>query len=165
MKHGCYVKNFFTKIANVIEECLHFFHRFHISGKTHNSEDTGMWGENVVESFLRNNHYKILGRRVRIGRHAEIDIVARDGDVLVFVEVKTRKSENYGRPLSSVDFWKKRTLSRAAIAYLKRLNYPQIYFRFDVIEVIGSSEIQNPTIRHIKDAFKLSLWYYYPRRT
>lgn len=159
------LKNFFTKITNVLEEHLHFSHRFHISRKELNSEDTGIWGENVAETFLRNNQYKILGRRIRIGRHGEIDIVARDGGVLVFVEVKTRKSEDYGRPFSSVDFWKKRTLSKAAIAYLKRLNYPQIYFRFDVIEVIGTSEIQSPTIRHIKDAFKLSSWYYYPRRT
>jgi len=159
------LKNFFTKIVNILKRFLLFLPGLHFFRKSAVFEDAGRWGEKIAENFLRNNHYKILGRRIRAGKHGELDIVAKDGDVLVFVEVKTRKTENYGRPISAVNFWKKKALSRAAIAYLKRLNYPQIYFRFDVVEVVGSPGNSEPVIRHIKDAFKLSSWYYYPRNS
>jgi len=124
---------------------------------------TGVWGEQVAADFLKQNGYKLLGRRVRIGTRAELDLVARDGDCLVFVEVKTRASETYGRPLSAVDRKKRHTLSRGAIRYLQRLKNPRVCFRFDVVEVIGRVDAGcPPEIRHVRNAFPLDRRYMLP---
>lgn len=66
-------------------------------GTTENLE-TGEWGEKQAERMLKRKGYRILGRRVRVGTRDEIDLVARDGATLVFVEVKTRKSEDLAGP-------------------------------------------------------------------
>lgn len=103
--------------------------------------------------------WKIMGERVRVGKRDELDIVAEQNGVLVFVEVKTRKNENFGRPVSAVNRAKRRNLSRAAVNYLKRQNPPPDYFRFDVIEVIGEPGMGPPGIRHIENAFPLDSAY------
>src|SRR5512136_950180 len=100
----------------------------------------GEWGEKLAVRLLERKSYRILGRRVRVGKHDELDIVARHGDVLVFVEVKTRKGEEFGRPISSVHRFKRRVLSRAAIRYMKNLRSRPDYFRFDVVEIVGSDD-------------------------
>jgi putative endonuclease len=124
---------------------------------------TGVWGEQMAADFLKKQGYKILGQRVRIGTRDELDLVARDGDCLVFAEVKTRATETYGRPFSSVDRQKRHTLSRGAIRYLKRLKNPRVCFRFDVVEVIGRAGAANPPeIRHIRNAFPLDRRYMLP---
>ncbi len=119
----------------------------------------GLWGEKQAEALLRTKGYRILGRRLRIGRRDELDLVARDGDILVFVEVKTRRSEDFGRPVSAVDRKKKHALSRAAVRYLKRLHPPAKYFRFDVVEVIGSADSPQNEMNHIINAFPLDRCY------
>jgi putative endonuclease len=123
---------------------------------------TGEWGEKVAERLLKKLGYRILGRRVRIGIRDEIDLVARDGKVLVFVEVKTRKAEDYGRPATAVDKEKRHVLSRAAVRYLKSLGNPHVPFRFDVVEVVGSVDDPNPVVRHIQSAFNLDRMYMLP---
>lgn len=123
---------------------------------------TGRWGERQAERALRKRGYGILGRRVRVGDRDEIDLVARDGNVLVFVEVKTRETEDFGRPLSAVDTRKRQVLSRAAVRYLKQLKRPPQFFRFDVVEVVGGVETGNPAIRHIENAFDLDRRYRLP---
>jgi len=125
--------------------------------------ETGKWGEKIAAKFLKNNGYKILGKRVHIGTRDEFDLIARDGKVLVFVEVKTRGSEIYGRPASSVNRHKRHTLSRGAVRYIKKLRNPQVCFRFDVIEVIGKIDAEGlPVIRHIENAFPLDSCYALP---
>ncbi|MDZ8120372.1 YraN family protein [Pontiella agarivorans] len=123
---------------------------------------SGRWGEKVAVKFLRSKHWKIIGERVRSGKHDELDIVADDGNALVFVEVKTRKNEDFGRPFSAVNNAKRKRLSRAAVNYLKKKNAKPDYIRFDVIEVIGEPG-GDPEIRHIENAFSLdpaySLWW------
>ncbi len=79
----------------------------------------GRWGERQARRMLAAKGYRILGRRVRVGRRGELDIVARNGDTLVFVEVKTRRNEDFGRPIDAVDRAKQRRLSRAALGYLR----------------------------------------------
>lgn len=118
------------------------------------NDETGIWGENVAAKQLSDNGYSILGRRVRPDRHDEIDIIARKENVLAFIEVKTRASEAFGRPFTAVTAAKKRALCRAAAAYLRRAKYPHLFYRFDVIEVIGRTGDQNPVIRHLEDAFR-----------
>jgi putative endonuclease len=119
---------------------------------------TGLWGEEQAERFLKKLGWRILGRRVRCGRD-ELDLVARAGAVLVFVEVKTRGSEDFGRPASAVDRGKRHGLSRAAVHYLKKLRERPDFFRFDVVEVIGTAAEGAPRIRHIENAFSLNKRY------
>ncbi|QBG47080.1 YraN family protein [Verrucomicrobia bacterium S94] len=122
----------------------------------------GKWGEKQAVRFLKARKWKIIGKRVRSGKHDELDIIADDGNALVFVEVKTRKNEDFGRPFSAVNKEKRRRLSRAAVNYLKKKNAKPDYIRFDVIEVIGRPG-GDPEIRHIENAFPLdpaySLWW------
>ena len=120
----------------------------------------GASGERLACRFLRRNGYKILYRNFKGRRGGEIDIVCRDGDTLVFVEVKTRTSEDFGRPLEAVDRQKQRQISRGALAWLRMLDNPDIVFRFDVVEVLLPDE-GNPRLELIQDAFELSQPYIY----
>jgi putative endonuclease len=124
--------------------------------------ETGKWGEKQAERLLKRKGFKILGRRVRVGRRDEIDLVVRDGESLVFVEVKTREGEVFGRPVSAVDAKKRHVLSRAAVRYLQRLKYPPVCFRFDVVEVVGTPRTRDPLLRHIENAFTLDARYTLP---
>lgn len=129
---------------------------------TEEHPSAGLWGEAQAERTLRQKGYAILGRRVRVGRRDELDLVARDGEVLVFVEVKTRKAETFGRPGEAVNHAKRHYLSRAAVRYLKQLRQPPHAFRFDVVEVIGTVDMPTPLIRHIENAFPLDHCYRVP---
>lgn len=122
----------------------------------------GRWGEEQAERHLRRLGFRVLGRRVRVGRKDELDLVIRDGDTLVFVEVKTRASEDFGRPFSSLTRDKRRALSRAAVRYMMKLRRPPSYFRFDVVEVIGVEGEGTPEVRHIPNAFTLHPAYRVP---
>ena len=122
----------------------------------------GLWGEAQAERALRQKGYAILGRRVHVGRHDELDLVARDGAVLVFVEVKPRKTEAFGRPGEAVNHAKRHYLSRAAVRYMKHLRQGPHAFRFDVVEVVGTASKPAPLIRHIENAFPLDSCYRVP---
>ena len=123
---------------------------------------TGLWGERKAESYLAAKGYKILGRRVRVGPRDEIDLIARFENTLVFIEVKARSGEDFGRPFSAVNRPKRSRISRAAIRYLKRLKSQPGSFRFDVVEIIGNESTQNPAIRHIEQAFPLPGYFRVP---
>ncbi len=89
---------------------------------------SGKWGEQLSVRYLKKQRYKIIGQRVRVGKRDEIDIIAQHGRTLIFVEVKTRKNEEYGRPFVAVNKAKRKHLSRAAVAYLKReKSEPEFY--------------------------------------
>jgi putative endonuclease len=113
----------------------------------------GQWGEDQAAVFLEAKGFSLLGRNVRPNRHDEIDLVARSGDVLVFVEVKTRRREDFARPVRAVDRAKRHALNRAAAAYLRKAGYPDLFYRFDVVEVLGQPEDGAPVIRHLDNAF------------
>lgn len=116
----------------------------------------GKWGEEQAERYLRQLGWTILGRRVQMGARWELDLVAREDErTLVFVEVRTRKNEDFGSPESSLRRRKRRALSRAARAYLKTLKKPPDYVRFDVVEVIGQPGGQ-PEIRHLPGAVSIA---------
>jgi len=121
---------------------------------------TGIWGEKVAAKMLRKKGYRIIGQRVRIGKKDELDLVVRTGDTLVFVEVKTRKSEEFGPPSAAVTPAKKRYISRAAVRYIGRLHKHPEYVRFDIIEVIGEENGKPPCIRHLENAFTLDKHYH-----
>lgn len=103
---------------------------------------SGPWGECWAARLLKAHGYKILGMNVRPCRHGEIDIIARKGQVILFVEVKTRRNEAYGRPLDAVNRRKRELMRRCATRWLSKkhiLNVKTLY-RFDAIEVIGSPD-------------------------
>lgn len=109
-------------------------------------------GEAAAARYLMKKGYKIVVRNFRC-RTGEIDIIAYDGDCLVFVEVKTRRSVQYGRPAEFVDKRKRRRIISAAYMYL-RGEEPEL--RFDVIEVMYRMNNERPyiyEINHIKNAF------------
>ena len=123
----------------------------------------GERGEKLAAAHLRKNGYKILTRRYRpkSGR-GDIDLVAREKDVLVFIEVKARGSEEFGRPIDAVNNEKRRHLRRAALDYLRRLGNPKLYFRFDVVEVVlDESGKKAVEIRLVRNVFDLGERYRY----
>ncbi len=122
----------------------------------------GAWGEEKAAEYLKANGYTLLGRNVRPDKRDEIDIVARIGETLVFVEVKTRRREEYGRPFMAVDKDKRHALNRAAAAYLRRTRFPNLFYRFDVIEVLGQPEQGEPVIRHLDNAFPFEERFKFP---
>ncbi len=126
------------------------------------SAQVGEWGEEQAAAFLKKSGYEVIGRNVRPNRRDEIDIIAREGEFLIFVEVKTRRQEDFGRPLRAVDREKRHTLNRAAAAYLRRAGYPNLFYRFDVIEVLGQPEAGEPLIRHVEDAFPFEKRFMFP---
>jgi putative endonuclease len=96
----------------------------------------GELGEMVAARLLRQLGIDVLACNYS-GPHGEIDIVGRDGGVLCFVEVKTRRSPRRSRPIDAVTPDKKWRISRTADRYLRQLGFPEAPHRFDVIEVIG----------------------------
>ena len=122
---------------------------------------TGLWGEDQAAVFLEKKGYKVLSRRFRVTARDEFDLITRFGETLVFVEVKTRKTELFGRPATAVDRAKRHHLSRAAVRYLQRVKQP-VNFRFDVVEVVGENDGPEPVIRHIESAFTLDRCYVLP---
>ena len=120
----------------------------------------GARGEKLACEFLRRRGYKILYRNFRARRGGEVDVICRDNDTLVFVEVKTRTGEDFGRPFEAVNVAKQRLISRGALAWLQLLDNPDILFRFDVVEIILAEGAQ-PRIELLRDAFKLPSPYIY----
>jgi putative endonuclease len=120
----------------------------------------GATGEKMAARFLRQQGYKILYRNFRGRSGGEIDIVCRDDDTLVFVEVKTRGSEDFGRPFETIARDQKRRISLGALAWLRMLNDPDILFRFDVVEVVMHSDAK-PRIDLVRNAFTLAEPYVY----
>src|SRR5881394_1130317 len=115
----------------------------------------GTRGENLACRFLRRNGYKILYRNFRGRTGGEIDVVCRERDTLVFVEVKTRTREDFGRPFEAIDRDKRKRISRGGLAWLRLLDDPDILFRFDVVEVI-IAEGAEPRLELLQNAFALS---------
>ncbi len=114
----------------------------------------GQLGEQAAADYLRRSGFRVLLRNHREGR-AELDLICRDTDTLVFVEVKTRQASSSLRPAEAVNRKKQRHLSEAALAYLRRLNNPKIRFRFDIVEV-WTKEGEVTRLCHLPDAFRLS---------
>ncbi len=122
--------------------------------------ERGRAGETLACHHLRRAGYKILYRNFRGRTGGELDIVCRDGDTLVFVEVKTRGSEEFGRPFEAVRPDQQRRISRGALAWLRMLDNPDILFRFDVVEVLMRSG-SKPRVEIIRNAYQLSEPYVY----
>ena len=109
----------------------------------------GKMGEALAASYLVNKGYQILERNWHLG-HKEIDIIALKDDVLAVVEVKTRKTTDFGEPEIAVGRDKQQKLIKAADAYVRYKNL-NVEVRFDIISIVLSDN--EPAIEHIEDAF------------
>jgi putative endonuclease len=112
--------------------------------------ETGRKGEAMAFTFLIDNDYIILETNWRVGR-AEVDIIARKGDVLVIIEVKTRSSEVFGQPFEFIPLKKWRLLSDAAYIYAGQTDHNG-EIRFDVISILLHSP-QSASLQHFQDAY------------
>lgn len=103
-------------------------------GKT-SKRKIGDAGETVAENFLRQQGYAVIEKNFYY-QHGEIDIIAKEGDTLVFIEVKSRRSERFGAPEESVTPKKQELLRRTAEGYVSSKNLPNMECRFDVVSVL-----------------------------
>ena len=121
----------------------------------------GRKGEDLAVRFLCTEGYKVLYRNYRAPKGGEVDIVCREktSRTLVFVEVKTRSSLDFGAPSDAVNREKQRLITRGAFAWLRMLDNPDIVFRFDIVEVVMQES--GPALSVIRDAFSLPEPYIY----
>jgi putative endonuclease len=118
-------------------------------------DEVGKLGEEEAVRFLKKKRYDIIARNWR-NKFGEIDIIALDRDTIVFVEVRTKMSGDFGTPQESVTKMKMRQIAKAASIYIceKRLQGESI--RFDFIGVIADKNAGKPIITHIENAFSPS---------
>ena len=119
----------------------------------------GALGERAAKKHLQKLGLKFLTANFRSAR-GEIDLIFREQDCLVFIEVKTRSSEEWARPADAVDARKKKLLSQTALDYLKLLKNPPVKFRFDIVEVLLADGAVRE-VRHLPNTFSLSKPYRY----
>ena len=110
----------------------------------------GRWGESVAAKYLQARGYEILDRNVH-NQYGEIDLVARHGEIMVFVEVKTRRSTQFGYPEASVTAKKQAHMMNAAQSYLQQHPDSDGNWRIDVIAVEARSN-EPPEIVHFENA-------------
>jgi putative endonuclease len=113
----------------------------------------GRRGENAAARFLARRGYTIVARGQR-GQIGELDLVAVDGRTVVFVEVKTRTTQEAGHPADAVDEAKQRQLTRLALAYLQRHDLLEAQSRFDVVAITWPANGRPPLIEHFPEAFE-----------
>jgi putative endonuclease len=114
----------------------------------------GRRGERAAARYLRRLGYRVLARGERLGL-GELDLIAVDRDrSVVFIEVKTRRSQETGHPSEAVDPGKRRRLTRLAVAFLKRHGLLEHKARFDVVAVTWPADRRRPTIEHLQNAFE-----------
>ena len=119
--------------------------------KKKSTTSLGKEGENIAADWLNSNGYTLVARNYR-KRFGEVDIIATQDDYLVFIEVKTRASNQYGSPFEAVTVQKQRQLSRIAIDYLTRNKLLDIPCRFDVVSV-KLAKGQAPKVEVLVNAF------------
>jgi putative endonuclease len=119
----------------------------------------GQVGESAAKKHLKRSGLKFLTKNFRSDR-GEVDLVFRDDDCLVFVEVKARSSEEWTRPAAAVNKERRGRLTRAALDYLRLLKNPQVKIRFDIVEVL----LENGSVRevrHLPNTFPMERPYRY----
>jgi putative endonuclease len=116
----------------------------------HPSAALGRRGEDLAHRYLQRAGFKVVARNYKPGADSEIDIVARLGELLVFVEVKTRTSDEHSAPERAIDKEKESHILRAARAFTTRAGVDWAKVRFDIISIVMA---EPPTITHYEDAF------------
>ncbi len=117
------------------------------------TKERGRDGEDIALNYLRKQGYRIIERNYRC-RYGEIDLIAKDGKTLVFVEVKSRRSTAFGAPEEAVGAAKQKKISNVALWYLQEKNISNHSARFDVVSILSTG--QDQVIELIRDAFDLA---------
>jgi len=118
-------------------------------------------GEQTAAKFLKKRGYKIIAKQFK-NQFGEIDIICRHDGVIVFVEVKTRRSSKSGRPEEAVDTHKQRQITRTALAYLKKNRLLESPARFDVVSIVWADKGDEPEITLFQNAFEpVGQWQMY----
>lgn len=110
-------------------------------------------GEEIAALHLERSGWRVLHRNYRLG-HKEIDLVALRGEVVAFVEVKTRSGRGYGHPLEAITAKKRREIRQVALAWIDRHGRPEYTYRFDAVAILlpaGGA----PEVEHVEDAWRL----------
>lgn len=129
-------------------------HCAHLWGRPLSRAELGHAGECLAAKWLRAHGRHLLYRNYRGAHRGEVDLVARHGAVLTFVEMKTRSSTAFGRPADAVTPDKQRLIQRGALDWLRQLGQPRLSFRFDIAEVwLIPQEL--PRVHVIENAFTL----------
>ncbi|MGL4941888.1 MAG: YraN family protein [Thermoguttaceae bacterium] len=110
----------------------------------------GRDGERLAAEFLVRSGYRIIGRNLRLAG-GEADVIALDGNEVVFVEVKTRRSDRHGSPENAIDDRKRRVLTRLAAAFVQQRRYRKLAWRIDVVAIVWTDG-SPPQITHHKNA-------------
>jgi putative endonuclease len=116
-----------------------------------NKRGIGTRGEKLAAQYLTDNKYSIIATNYRIGRIGEIDIIAKDGEYICFIEVKARNTSIYGLPREAVTLHKQKKIRQIASIYLANTGNSNKSVRFDVVEIIW--DVNKTTIDLIKNAF------------
>jgi putative endonuclease len=110
--------------------------------------ELGKWGEDIAATFLEEKGFQIIERNWKSGHH-DLDIVAKEGNALVIVEVKTRRNRLFGNPEEAIDYKKRNSLQSAINHYVKTHRFGSSV-RFDIISIVGTIG-SKPEIDHIID--------------
>jgi putative endonuclease len=113
-----------------------------------NNRELGSKGEEAVVEYLKKKRYLVIEKNYRT-RIFEIDIIAKTGNTICFIEVKSRKTSKYGLPREAVTKKKQRQIIKGAMSYIKYKNLKTFSYRFDVVEVF----LNEGKINHIENAF------------
>ena len=113
--------------------------------------ELGARGEALAALHLVDSGMELVERNWRC-RHGELDIIARDGEVVVFVEVKTRSGTGYGTPAESVTYPKQQRIRRLALAWLDEQGGPWVKMRFDVVAIVMTRD-GDPVVSHLRGVF------------
>ena len=120
----------------------------------------GRRGEEAARAFLKHRGVRILAENF-VCTAGEIDLIGRDGDTLLFVEVKARTSDAFGPPHLAVHRWKQQQIIRAAQWYLAERRTPEVLCRFDVLALTFPKDGGTPRVEWVRDAFPaegLEVW-------
>lgn len=122
-----------------------------LKGIIMNNIEKGKFGEKLARDYLINKGYKIIDINYR-NKIGEIDIIAIHKEILIFIEVKSRTSNNYGYPYEAVNYKKQQKIVNSSLIYIKSKSYDKFQYRYDIIEVYLTN---NSKINHIENAFCL----------
>ncbi len=123
-----------------------------IEGDWIGKDAIGVMGERIAAAWLQRQGCRLLYRNFRAKGGGEVDLVVRDGEELIFVEVKTRTAGAPGRPLEAVNLKKQRLIRRGANAWLRLLGTRDVPWRYDVMEVIVQHD-RRARVSWVRDAF------------